>query len=148
MYTIFKSTFILYYFIFVITTNCFIHLTCWPLSSICNFKIWIVIFKLFWSLILINTYFINLTRFAGRLPWCKSNIFEQKTIPLYTMFAELRTLIELGNSLRFNQTHVGHKKLENCASRAQQPPLKTTDIQNRTKLPSNVKGKQVNRGSF
>jgi hypothetical protein len=44
------------------------------------------------------------------------------------MFAQLRTLIELGNGLRFNKTHVGHEKLENCASRAQPPPLKTTDV--------------------
>jgi hypothetical protein len=50
------------------------------------------------------------------------------TIPVYTMFAQVRTLIELGNGLRFNRTHVGHEKLENCASRAQQPPLKTTDV--------------------
>ncbi len=50
------------------------------------------------------------------------------TISLYTMFAQLRTLIELGNGFRFNKTHVGYKKLENCASRAQQPLLKTTDV--------------------
>jgi hypothetical protein len=53
------------------------------------------------------------------------------TIPLYTTFAQVRTLIELGNGLRFNKTHVGHEKLENCASRAQraqQPQLKTTDV--------------------
>jgi hypothetical protein len=48
--------------------------------------------------------------------------------PLYTMFAHLRTFIELGNRLRFNKTHVGHEKLENCGSQAQQPPLKTTDV--------------------
>jgi len=59
---------------------------------------------------------------------CKSNVFEQNTIPLYTMFAQLRTSIELGNGLRFNKTHVGHEKLENCASRGQQPPLKTRDV--------------------
>jgi hypothetical protein len=52
----------------------------------------------------------------------------RKQFPLYTMFAQLRTLIELGTSLRFNKTHVGHEKLENCASQAQQPPLKTTDV--------------------
>jgi hypothetical protein len=47
------------------------------------------------------------------------------------MFAQLRTFIELGNGLRFNKTHVGHETLENCASRAQraqQPQLKTTDV--------------------
>jgi hypothetical protein len=44
------------------------------------------------------------------------------------MFAQLKTFTELGNSLRFNKTHVGHEKLENCASRAQQPLLKTTDV--------------------
>jgi hypothetical protein len=44
------------------------------------------------------------------------------------MFAQLRTFTELGNSLSFNKTHVGHEKIENCASRAQQPPLKPTDV--------------------
>jgi hypothetical protein len=39
--------------------------------------------------------------------------------PLHTMFAQLKTLIELGNGFRFNKTHVGHEKLGNCTSQAQ-----------------------------
>jgi hypothetical protein len=72
------------------------------------------------------------------------------TIPLYTMFAQLRTLIQLVTVSGLKRFMWNIKSLtimptghNNLRSRPQM-----LIIPNRTKLPSNVKGKQVIRGSF